>query len=49
MDVIAYHYRPYTGSTPEVCDAPRCERPATIEIVDDPHLFCSTECADRTL
>lgn len=48
-DAPVYRYRGYTGAEPETCDAPGCSRPVKIEIVEDPHLFCGTECADRTL
>jgi hypothetical protein len=49
MDIIAYHYRAYGDAMPETCDAPGCEQAATIEIATSGYLFCSTECADRTL
>ena len=45
----AYEYRTLAGPVFETCDAPQCERLVTIEVLDDPHLFCSTGCADRTL
>jgi len=49
VDAPAYQYRAYTDPEPETCDGPGCSRPAAIEVVGDPHLFCGTECADRTL